>query len=914
MEAINAFASFLGFRQMSQYIEISVTSNKHQVGSSHDDGVVKDKNSDTCHLLKTKTFWKMAASQQTANEMNVQSLNTTPTCDDSIQHDHFWVNGIVATIVCSAMLLCFIFMVISEGGGVEEAFYAVLSMFIGLLMVIPSCLTSFFQTQEHVVRNMSEQPHATQVEPTQRGRNRSEPNPNARVQFEDSEPNIALSDDLRDHAAYNKDDIVFTKDTGSAMCVIKTIESSSNGFEYGIVIPPKSNVRHTKPSQIVQHVPPERVIARIQNLTKAYDDANHQMLKLQAQLTIALKQSEIEKDKFKMLEQRFADENRIHTENINKLQRDNDKLRRDLQQKQNDFLNCAEIWKDQPIASNKYKPYEHDSSPSGVMSDRSNECIPNVKLKTFQQSATSVTPTPNEFSDQKQDHVGEVTHKGTDGVETIMTQISEVIEREYDKATPPLPTAEDALLSNIMVVLFLQHPTGVLETELPLFYQQCYNKPFAMSNELKYLLSIHKGIVCTRTIARGTLFTLRSEALPFIVSKFDSQTLCAAVTYHIQKILRCYPNGVSCDCFQQVFHNMVQLRLSKIMPSWFKFVSSIPSIHCLNIRGCGILIQMDESNQLAVKKQREDKQTNEDDDETMTQFLMHTLNENNVLKHCYGYDELLMALFHEHNTNLKAMDGAHMEQLFYKLYKNRLVCEAPFVQSKLQVICEVSKCTSSGAMEYSLSGQYITYMKQNIDGFKTVFKRKLEFRPYDGKSDVRHLIKEDQAITKSPFSADHCTLFMGGFCKGDSSEELERELTEMGVTVVSCSGILYRSYGWAYVTLANAKECDYLLSISPIYVLRRSVDVRPYLDRYKASSKLFNKPSQRQMAGAIRRFINNAKSESLSIAELQSRLFRKYSYRISGPEIIKLVSTHADVFSVCRLPGQPNSPMIFVLK
>eukprot|EP01083_Nonionella_stella_P178321 629526_1 len=463
------------------------------------------------------------------------------------------------------------------------------------------------------------------------------------------------------------------------------------------------------------------------------------------------------------------------------------------------------------------------------------------------------------------------------------------------------------MISNIMVILFLQHPIGVLQTELPLFYQQCYNEPFAISNHLKSILYAHKNIMSTRISTRGILYTLRSDALPFIMATLDPQTICAVVTYHIQKIFRCYPNGISCDCFQQVFHNMVQIRLSKIVSSWFHFVRSIPSIYCINIHGNNVFIQMNDLNAITVQKQKEHSGD-------VASFLMVNLNAKSVLKHCYGYDELLMALFHEHNTNLKAMDGAHMEQLFYKLYKNRLVCEAPFVQSKLQVICEVSKCTSNGAMEYSLSGQYITYMKQNIDGFKTVFKRKLEFRPYDGKSDVRHLIKEDQAITKSPFSADHCTLFMGGFCKGDSSEELERELTEMGVTVVSCSGILYRSYGWAYVTLANAKECDYLLSISPIYVLRRSVDVRPYLDRYKASSKLFNKPSQRQMAGAIRRFINNAKSESLSIAELQSRLFRKYSYRISGPEIIKLVSTHADVFSVCRLPGQPNSPMIFVLK
>eukprot|EP01084_Bolivina_argentea_P274449 467814_1 len=261
------------------------------------------------------------------------------------------------------------------------------------------------------------------------------------------------------------------------------------------------------------------------------------------------------------------------------------------------------------------------------------------------------------------------------------------------------------MISNIMVILFLQHPIGVLQTELPLFYQQCYNEPFAISNHLKSILYAHKNIMSTRISTRGILYTLRSDALPFIMATLDPQTICAVVTYHIQKIFRCYPNGISCDCFQQVFHNMVQIRLSKIVSSWFHFVRSIPSIYCINIHGNNVFIQMNDLNAITVQKQKEHSGD-------VASFLMVNLNAKSVLKHCYGYDELLMALFHEHNMTL---NGVQLEEMFYKLYKCRLVYEAPFVQSKLKGICDLC-CASNGVVQYSLSKQYVRHMKENICG------------------------------------------------------------------------------------------------------------------------------------------------------------------------------------------------------
>ncbi len=76
-------------------------------------------------------------------------------------------------------------------------------------------------------------------------------------------------EDINFGAAYRKEDIVLTKDTESKMCVIKTIRSR-NGLQYGIVIPPESVIRYIKPGKIIKKLQSESVIARIDNITKAY--------------------------------------------------------------------------------------------------------------------------------------------------------------------------------------------------------------------------------------------------------------------------------------------------------------------------------------------------------------------------------------------------------------------------------------------------------------------------------------------------------------------------------------------------------------------------------------------------------------------------------------------------------------------
>ena len=67
-------------------------------------------------------------------------------------------------------------------------------------------------------------------------------------------------------AAYKKDDIVIYKDN-EKMCVIKTIRKTS-GLQYGIIIPPESNIRYIKPQEILKKLKPESIIQRLDQLKK----------------------------------------------------------------------------------------------------------------------------------------------------------------------------------------------------------------------------------------------------------------------------------------------------------------------------------------------------------------------------------------------------------------------------------------------------------------------------------------------------------------------------------------------------------------------------------------------------------------------------------------------------------------------
>ena len=109
--------------------------------------------------------------------------------------------------------------------------------------------------------------------------------------------------------------------------------------------------------------------------------------------------------------------------------------------------------------------------------------------------------------------------------------------------------------------------------------------------------------------------------------------------------------------------------------------------------------------------------------------------------------------------------------------------------------------------------------------------------------------------------------------------------------MVSSSGISYRNYGWSFVTLSSAKEAQYLVSISPLVIAGRNIDVRPFINRQRVKNHISNKPSVEAMLNAMVDLFNTHKISSygLTVADIQSKLFRTFSYRIDGPEITKIV-------------------------
>ena len=103
-------------------------------------------------------------------------------------------------------------------------------------------------------------------------------------------------------------------------------------------------------------------------------------------------------------------------------------------------------------------------------------------------------------------------------------------------------------------------------------------------------------------------------------------------------------------------------------------------------------------------------------------------------------------------------------------------------------------------------------------------------------------------ISKSPFKEDHVSVFMGGFAQGTTTEQLKNALHELNVKMIECSGISYRNYGWSFVTLANSKQAEYLINISPITIGNRSIDIRPFINRRRVRNHNALKPPKQDIA------------------------------------------------------------------
>lgn len=155
--------------------------------------------------------------------------------------------------------------------------------------------------------------------------------------------------------------------------------------------------------------------------------------------------------------------------------------------------------------------------------------------------------------------------------------------------------------------------------------------------------------------------------------------------------------------------------------------------------------------------------------------------------------------------------------------------------------------------------------------------------------DSEQSVDAEEGSTASPFREDRNTVFLGGIPKGLTSRFLAGLLKEWGVTVKKCSPIEYRQFGWSYVTLSSPEEAQWLISKSPIRIRDRYVDVRPFLNRRRIVNHVANKPSYEELLSAMMNLVDR-RPDGLSVAEVQVHLFRRFSYRVDGPELIWMIN------------------------
>ena len=162
---------------------------------------------------------------------------------------------------------------------------------------------------------------------------------------------------------------------------------------------------------------------------------------------------------------------------------------------------------------------------------------------------------------------------------------------------------------------------------------------------------------------------------------------------------------------------------------------------------------------------------------------------------------------------------------------------------------------------------------------------------------------------------------MGGFRSTTTTDEIKRELKEKyNVTMMTATQLCFRNYGWTFVTLCTSKEAESLVKQSPITLCNAKIDVRFFIDRQKVANHVHNKPNDENILQAIiaelecymsplTRLVGNIKNgnnlllaqqQGLSIGELQTRLFRKFRYRVDGPDLTKIVSNNPTELQIRR--------------
>eukprot|EP01083_Nonionella_stella_P000623 1760_1 len=384
---------------------------------------------------------------------------------------------------------------------------------------------------------------------------------------------------------------------------------------------------------------------------------------------------------------------------------------------------------------------------------------------------------------------------------------------------PPLPpdifrTSE----TNILLILFRYHPSGVLESELATFYHHMFNEWISIKYHVQYFLQTHSAITVTTTKQHGLLYTLNPSEISNILQTFHNHfhpdILNQHISEHILRLFTLFPHGIACGCFEESFQNVFQFKLADAMPSLLYFLTTNPNIKCVNVCGYNVLIPA---------------------------CTFPPLDEAKILTKPCGFRTLFRSLLRNN-----AFTGTAFEQAFEKAYGWKLHHEAPYISSILR--------------------QY-----------KVV-------KPHRKK------------IQKSPFRQDQYSVFMGGFPRPTSIEQIQSELTAMGFVVVRCTEIKYRKFGYSWVTLSKVEEADALIQRSPVRMLGVSIDVRPYINREQQHNQ---PPDDDAILKMMKKLVANNKHKHgvLSVGDIQLMLFKVLSYRVSGTQLIRILKQNPDNFS-----------------
>lgn len=488
---------------------------------------------------------------------------------------------------------------------------------------------------------------------------------------------------------------------------------------------------------------------------------------------------------------------------------------------------------------------------------------------------------------------------------------------------------EQGVVDNVLLLLFRYHPNGVFESELCAFYAAMFGdqcERLTLSSGLVHRLCDEPAIATTVTLSRGRLYTLsvplsRDDAVSFFGHHFSRKALWRWFPKHLLRILRLFPGGVAVDCLEPLLFSMSELSASAILGEgwWRRFVESSSLIRSVSPRD-GV--------EVALLVEGDGPRSGEEVDR-------HLLG-GKVVARPIGYSEVLTVVLLEiERTTDCGVDAESLERAFYERFESRLVAEAPLIEDVLSKICAVT--LSAGRPRYRLLAEMRSYFESEPAAFKPMEigggddgddendendengndSNDDGDDPNDtndtndtndsndgndsndtndadgGDDDIEHRggCGDTEALS-SPFAEDRASIFLGGIPLGMSSLELTRALcARWKVTVTACSPVSFRThYGWAFLTLDSPKSARLLVAQSPLSILGRNVDVRPFLNRQRVANHPGNRPSDGEVVAALKEMAGHSKTAGVTIAEAQCRLFRAFSYRFDGPEVSHIVA------------------------